>query len=325
MARGEAAQLQQVGVRHMKPNPPYSISRTAFKPSHFPARNVMFEDNTWYSATMFEGEPVGVVMRDVGSVDCPSVECEIYMKDSPSDVFIQHLIQELEHRYDVNGDISKFEQLAVGDQWLAGPFERLKGMRPSTSGGLLEFLVITVVLQNATVRRSIQMMDNILDAYGTPVEFAGQVLTAFPSTETLSTASEESFRALKLGYRARTIHRLVASVDDRWAMSLRQQPADDQRTALLGLYGIGPASVGYLRFEVFHHYDALDNISPWERKIFARLLLGEEDVPVDTLQRLFSDRWPGWRMLAAHYLFEDLFWRWRTHGEDAWLGSMIRA
>ena len=34
-------------------------------------------------------------------------------------------------------------------------------------------------------------------------------------------------------------------------------------------------------------------------------------------------RWGAWRMLASHYIFEDLFWRRKTKAVP-WLESLIR-
>ncbi|MCL6451373.1 MAG: hypothetical protein K6T75_08785 [Acetobacteraceae bacterium] len=87
---------------------------------------------------------------------------------------------------------------------------------------------------------------------------------------------------------------------------------------------MGPASVGYLLFEVFHRCDALYHVSPWERKIYARLLLGEPDAPASTILD-FARRWSGWRLLAMHCLFEDVF-RQRLQGRGPeWLEALIRA
>ena len=47
---------------------------------------------------------------------------------------------------------------------------------------------------------------------------------------------------------------------------------DKQRQTLLSLYGVGPASVGYILFNVFHWWDELSYISPREQKIYCSLL-----------------------------------------------------
>jgi len=44
---------------------------------------------------------------------------------------------------------------------------------------------------------------------------------------------------------------------------------------------------------------------------------------VDVLLRTFDERFGGYRALAVHYVWEDLFWRWK-HERVAWLDRLIR-
>lgn len=94
---------------------------------------------------------------------------------------------------------------------------------------------------------------------------------------------------------------------------------------LLSLHGIGPASVGYILVDVFHAFDELEHISPWEQRIYSRLLTGgsaDEPVPVSVILGRTA-RWSPWRALALHYLWEDLFWRHKTEGIER-LTPLIR-
>jgi 3-methyladenine DNA glycosylase/8-oxoguanine DNA glycosylase len=46
-------------------------------------------------------------------------------------------------------------------------------------------------------------------------------------------------------------------------------------------------------------------------------------VPAEQILAEVERRWGRWKMLAAHYLFEDLFWR-RQHAPVPWLEELIR-
>jgi hypothetical protein len=90
--------------------------------------------------------------------------------------------------------------------------------------------------------------------------------------------------------------------------------------------GIGPASVGYILFDVFHRWDDFRHISPWEQKIYSKMFFDrspEDPVPVSDLLALFEQRFSPWRMLAVHYLWEDMWWR-RVHEPVEWLEQLIR-
>jgi 3-methyladenine DNA glycosylase/8-oxoguanine DNA glycosylase len=167
----------------------------------------------------------------------------------------------------------------------------------------------------------------LLQRYGTLLRFAGRELYGFWEPATLSAAGEQELRALKVGYRARSLLRVseafaAGEIDE---VRLRAASVDEQRRALLLLHGVGPASVGYVLVDAFHAFDELSHISPWEHRIYSRLLIGrptDDPAPVaELLER--AARWSPWRALAAHYLWEDLFWRHAREPVD-WLAPLIR-
>ena len=135
-------------------------------------------------------------------------------------------------------------------------------------------------------------------------------------------------RDLKVGYRAKTLKRVSQAFVEREIdeFSLRDASLDQQHKALLDLYGVGPASVGYILTDVFQRHDYLETISPWERRIYTKLFFDQEaDEPLssETLINYFSVHFSGYRALAVHYIWEDLFWK-RKHEKIEWLENLIR-
>jgi 3-methyladenine DNA glycosylase/8-oxoguanine DNA glycosylase len=324
--------LHPVFTARLCPHPPFSFEATVHKPSHFPAPVEAYEPASpagvparFWQTVLWEGKPLGLRLADGGSVETPAINLTLFARSPLPDATYATLMSELRWRLDLDADLSEFGTICSRDPLLAPVLQRRRGMRIKAVGSLYEMLVIYVVLQNATVRRSIQMMTALLERYGTPLAFDGRQLYAFWPPEALGAASEEDLRALKLGYRARFLHRLsqdfASGMFDEAA--LRELGKEAARRELLKLYGIGPASVWYLLFEVFHHYDALDYLSPWEQQIYSRLFFDEKLVPPERILDESKRRWGPWRMLAAHYLFEDLFWR-RKNEPVEWLEDLIR-
>jgi len=49
-------------------------------------------------------------------------------------------------------------------------------------------------------------------------------------------------------------------------------------------------------------------------KIYSKLFFDrdpDDPLPVDVLLRTFDERFGGYQALAVHYVWEDLFWRWK--------------
>ena len=142
-------------------------------------------------------------------------------------------------------------------------------MKPLNHNSLYEYLIIAILLQNAAIRRSVNMMQALFERYGTLLAYDHKELYCFWESGIIDRATEEQLRALKVGYRAKSIKRVTEAFvrGEMDEFELRNRPKEEQREALLVLYGIGPASVWYILFDVFHHLDTMDHISPWEQKI----------------------------------------------------------
>jgi N-glycosylase/DNA lyase len=61
------------------------------------------------------------------------------------------------------------------------------------------------------VRRSVSMMQALLENYGTLLSYDGQKLYCFWEPEVIDAVTEQALRALKVGYRAKSIKRVTAA------------------------------------------------------------------------------------------------------------------
>ena len=225
-------------------------------------------------------------------------------------------------------DLREFTERYAAHPQLGPIVQSWRGMRPLSYSSLYEYLIIAIVLQNATVRRSVSMMDALLANYGTLLSYGGKELYCFWAPEKMDQVGEQDLRDLKIGYRAKSVKRVTEAFSRKQIdeCALRSRPKDEQRRALLALYGIGPASVGYLLFDVFHHLDELNYISPWEQKIYSKLFFDispEEPVPAASLIQYLDQQYGKYKMLAVHYFWEDLFWK-RKNENIEWLEKLIR-
>lgn len=309
----------------LNPSAPFNFDGTLQKPSHFPSSDILYEPGCYWQSMQFEGDVYGIRMADSGSIDKPQIKLSIYSDKETPPAQLQRIANEIEYRFDMKANLTEFYLDCQRDELIRPILERWRGMRVSTGTSLYEFLIVTTVLQNATVRRSVQMFENLFNEYGLKIVFDDKELSAFWSPEIIHQTTEEHLRDLKVGYRAKTFKRqaqtfVSGEIDE---FSLRSVPNDELKSALLSLYGIGPASVWYLMFEVFKRYDAFDYISPWEQKIYSRILFDQEFVEGKTIIENVNTRWGKWKMLAAHYLFEDLFWQ-RKNQNIPWLEDLIR-
>lgn len=310
------------------PTAPFHFDATMHKPDHFPSADNEWRPGVRWQTMRWQGELLGLKFENRGTVDQPHIRLTVWSEMELSRGFLDGLLAEIGYRYSLQLDLREFHERFEQDPLLGPLVQKWRGMRPLNCNSLYEYLIIAIALQNATVRRSVQMMKALFEAYGTPLAYDGKVLYGFWSPEALALVAEHELRTLKVGYRARAIQRVTAAfaggeIDE---LDLRGQPRETQRQALLALYGIGPASVGYLLTDVFHHLDELEHIPPWEQKIYSKLFFDAEPddpIPVAQLLALFDERYAGFRALAVHYFWEDLFWR-RAYEPIGWLENLLR-
>lgn len=325
---GEPVTLPAKHVVELFPQPPFNFDATMHKPDHFPSADNAWEPGRRWQTMRWQNQALGLKLEDRGSIDQPRVALAVWAAEKLSPDFLAGLADEISYRYNLPLDLTEFNRRFRDDAQLGPIIARWRGLRPACYCSLYEYLIVAIVLQNATVRRSVNMMQALYEHYGTLLAYDGQELYCSWQPEALSTVTEDELRTLKVGYRAKSILRVTApflgnGLDE---FALRRQSREEQRKALLGLYGIGPASVEYLLSDVFHHLDELNHISPWEQKIYSKLFWDvdpEQPVAVDRLLALFQERFGEYRSLAVHYVWEDLFWK-RKHEHVEWLEKLIR-
>jgi len=311
----------------IKPKKPFAFDSTFHKPDHFTTGDNYWEPGIRWQTWNWAGKSSGIKFSNKGTVESPLVEIKIYSREKLNETLVDSLSQEIKYLYNFDLDLSEFYSMFEDDKILAPLFKKWRGMRPGHLSCLYEYLIIGIVLQNASVRRSVQMFKTLLEKYGKLLEFDSKKLWCFWGIGRLKNITEEELRALKVGYRAKSIKKIDEYFDKGLIEEhkLREEDIETQRQELLKLYGVGPATVWYLLFDVFHHWDFFNHISPWEQKIYSKLFFNqdpENPVPVEKLLN-YLDRYGRYKHLVVHYIWEDLFWK-RKHEHISWLEKEIR-
>jgi len=309
----------------VNPKAPFNFDATVHKPSHFPAPIEDYLEGVYWQTIRFGGKVLGLKMENKGTIDNPVIRLTFFSETPLSKKETDTIIKEIRWRFSLDDDLSEFSNRFERESLLGPVLQKWRGMRVSCGNSLYELLVISIVLQNATVRRTVQMMEALLGRYGTKVRFDGKELYAFWEPKRLHRASEQELRELKVGYRAKYLKKtsedFVEQVVDEF--KLRQMTMEEAKKELDKLYGVGPASASILLFETLHHYDTIEKIGPWEQKIYSRLLFNKELIPVEKILQEIHKRYGKWKTLAMHYIFEDLFWKRKTQKIE-WLEKLIR-
>lgn len=317
-------ELKNKTVAELEPRSPYNFDANFHKPSHFPSSDNIWEKGKYWTTMVWKRQELGLKFENKGTVNKPKIKINIYSQEKLSKDFIENIIPEIKWRFNFDLDISEFCEKFKNNKILGPIIKKWKGMKPIAANSLYETLIIYIVLQNATVRRSVQMLENLFEKFGKKVEYDGKVLSTFWEPKEMAKSTEQELRDLKVGYRAKFLLRISEQfakkeIDE---FKLRKISKEEIKNEMIKLYGVGPASIEYLLFEDFYFCDALATIPPWEQKIMSRLIFNKKLVSTKKILNFFK-KFRGWEKLAFHYIWEDVFWK-RKYEHIEWLEKEIR-
>ena len=205
-----------VSLRHRQtvelvPTAPFRFDATLHKPDHFPSADNAWQPGVRWQTMRWRGVPLGLKFEERGTVDQPRLALSIWSAERLEPPFAASLLDEIAYRYHFGLDLSEFNRRFADDPLLGPIIARWRGLKPLNCNSLYEYLVIAIVLQNATVRRSVSMLQALFEHYGTLLAYDGRELYGFWEPQAIHGASEEELRKLKVSYQARSLERVSAA------------------------------------------------------------------------------------------------------------------
>jgi 3-methyladenine DNA glycosylase/8-oxoguanine DNA glycosylase len=283
---------------------PFNFRFTLWKPSHF-ATGLEQHSPVASWRTFRVGELLtGVVMTMEGT---DTLRAEVYADGSWQPADRKQLTARLVHSYGLDEDISTFVTQAEQVPPMCEPLAALAGMRQSCPENLFEIAIISLLLQNATVARTTQMMTNLLDHYGRLVEFDGVTLKAFFTPDEIAGVDEATFRERdRLGYRAKYIGRFAEFFAAHDPEVADHADKAELMTEFQTIKGVGPYTAAIIASHAVRDPSAL-GLDVWNRKLLAKRFLGVDDTEPEVVMAEMTRLFPGYEGLAGLYVIEDTY------------------
>jgi 3-methyladenine DNA glycosylase/8-oxoguanine DNA glycosylase len=293
----------------ISPLPPYNFRLTVKKPAGWDlfTSDEVFKDETLWTAIRFEGRPVGLKMRSVGTLERPRMLVSVYSSREMSKESREKLRGALEVCLGADQDLTGFYEFAKKDGILKHVVESLYGMHDTQGVSLFNSVILSICLQMARLKRSLQMMDAIDREYGDTVEFDGKRVVLQPTAEKIAKLDPKVFaKKCKLGYRAKYIvasaKMIEAGFPDMQEI-LKMQP-DAAKQELTELPGIGDYAADIINPHGGFPIDA------WSVDVFGLLFFGKQpDNRREAIEKVKQEgirRWGKWSWMAFFYVAQDL-------------------
>lgn len=298
----DSINLEIVDTLQIEPSRPFDFRLTFWKPSHFHTglerHSVTRSWRTFRVDGLFAG--ITAYMTQGGLL-----QLDIYSSNDWTSRHSDMLRSRVVHAYGLHEDLAPFVALASETSEMRRPLELFGGMRQSCPENLFEIAVISLLLQNATIARTTQMMNNLLIHYGRIVSFDNVTLRAFFTPREIIHATEGELRESdRLGYRAKYMGRFAEFFLENDPDALATTDKNSLVTRFQSIKGVGPYTAAIIAGHAIRDHSAL-GLDVWNRKILARKVLGLDDSDPDTVRQEMSRIFPGWEGLAGLYLVEE--------------------
>jgi 3-methyladenine DNA glycosylase/8-oxoguanine DNA glycosylase len=297
--------LKQTGQFSLTIPEPFNFQLTVAKPAgwHWSTPGEIFEKGTLWCGVYLAGQPVGLKMSSARHL----VNAVVYSGSNLSPSNVTKLKTLINSGLGADENLASFYRFARKDPVLSITVKDLYGMRVGRLDDVFGRAILAILLQMAPLARSNQMMDAVLEYYGTKIEFDHKEVILWPRPQDIAAISETELRnKAKLGYRA---VRLIQAADyiskhDVSLLELSRLPEEEALKRLIEIPGIGKYSAGIIYGRTSVPVDV------WSVVIMSELVLGRTPQnpreEVDSISSLLRERWGKWGWMAFVYILNDL-------------------
>jgi 3-methyladenine DNA glycosylase/8-oxoguanine DNA glycosylase len=284
---------------------PFDFSLTVAKPAgwHWATPRETFGDGILWSGVRIGDDPVGLKMHPGGE----GVEVRAFSRKRLDREALVELEEQVGSGLGAGEDLAGFYRFARDDPILATTVDDLYGMRAGMFNDIFGDTILAILLQMAPMARSDQMMEAVLDLYGTTIQFDGKEVTLWPRAEEIALVDPRDLREkAKLGYRAdRLVHAAQFLAGNPLSQrDLSRLPHDEAVKKVTAIPGVGPYSAGIILGGSSLPVDT------WSVMFLSELFLGETpENPRKEIPGVVSElaaRWGKWSWLAFVYVANDL-------------------
>ena len=293
----------------INPVAPFDFKLTVRKPAGWDlfTPGEVFEDETLWTAIRYEDRTVGLKVTSCGTIMKPRVLVGVYSGREMSKGETSSLQGTLALCLGAEQDLKEFYDFALKDKILKHVVKSLYGMHDTQAVSLFNSVILSICLQMARLKRSMEMMGAIERKYGETVEFDGRRVALQPTARRISRLDPVVFaKECKLGYRAKYIVASAKMIEAGFPdmREIMKMPPDEAKERLVELPGIGDYAADIINPHGGFPIDA------WSVDVFGLLFFGKQPEDrreaVEKVKQEGIRRWGRWSWMAFFYVAQDL-------------------
>ncbi len=268
-------------------------------------------------ANRVEGTVFRRVLKADGRLLPYEVQCSGSVDDAPLEVSVPGARgasveaaarAEVRRTFGLDFDLPGFYRLAKGDAVLATLVEPLYGLRPTLAPTPLEMLVGSISAQQVNLAFAFTCRARLVRRFGTPVEFGGSTLYAFPDAAVLARARVSELRAMQFSTRKAEYIRDLARAVTRGTLDLEATASAPNAAvieSLTALRGLGRWTADWFLARCWGRGDVCPAGDLAVRKAFEHFYGRGRTLSENAIRRR-ARAWGHYQNLAVHYLLAGM-------------------
>ena len=261
----------------------------------------LFHEGTFWTGMYMDGKSVGLKLRQEKDMLC----FDVYSASGLS-IEEDNVLESIEKRFGPQEDLTPFYKLAEKDEILSHACNSLYGMRKVSCSHLFDIVSISILLQNAPLKRTNQMIVNLLSRFGRQISFDNKSICLWFTPEAIDSISEGFLKdECRLGYRASYLTSIASALAHGYDLeSVRLLPTREAKEKLMELKGIGPYSAEMVLLDM-RRYDVFP-VDSWSVQIYWDIYFSDpmpqRREALDKAREHAEALWGQWRGLAWTYI-----------------------
>jgi DNA-3-methyladenine glycosylase II len=269
-----------------------------------PANHV--EGHVFRRVLKADGRLLPYEVRAWGPVDDTRLEVRVPGTRSPAVEAAARA--EVRRIFGLDFDLPGFYRMAKGDAALATLVEPLYGLRPTLAPTPLEMLVGSISAQQVNLAFAFTCRARLVRRFGTPVEFGGSTLYAFPDAAVLARARVSELRAMQFSTRKAEYIRDLARAVTRGTLDLEATASAPNAAvieSITALRGLGRWTADWFLARCWGRGDVCPAGDLAVRKAFEHFYGRGRTLSENAIRRR-ARAWGHYQNLAVHYLLAGM-------------------
>jgi 3-methyladenine DNA glycosylase/8-oxoguanine DNA glycosylase len=286
------------------PEQPYNFQYSMWKPSHFYTGLEVHSSKYSWRTMRFD---LNTFAAFVAHEQKNYIEFCLYANTHLSEYAIEKIKKRIIYSYGLHEPCNIPKKITGKNNYVKTVYTKYSGTRISCPENIFEISIISLLLQNTTIKRTTSMFRNLIENYGKLVKINDIVLYVFFHPMDLINIKETELKEkCRLGYRAKYIKNYATFFNNNYEDDLWKLSKAELLEKLQTIKGVGPYTSNVVASHALRDTQAV-SLDSWNRKILSKNIYNREPIEKDELNDMLCRDFDKYAGIISTYIIENVY------------------